>query len=266
MSDLRVTIIQTELAWQAPDANLEMFTNRLDAIEAPTDLVVLPEMFATGFTMDRKAAQSMNGTAVTWIRNQARKRKLHILGSIAITDQDRLYNRLLWVTPEGNLRTYDKRHLFRMAGEHQVYTAGLRLLTITVNGWRLRPFICYDLRFPGWMRNLNNSYDAAIVVANWPAPRRRHWQILLQARAVENQVWMVGVNRIGSDGDGRSYSGDSAIIAPDGKRHLDAGDDDAVLTTTLARDTLEACRHDFPVWMDADTDLMAAALQDGDAS
>ena len=159
------------------------------------------------------------------------------------------------MTPDGRFSTYDKRHLFRMVGEHHVSTAGNRMLTIALKGWRLRPFICYDLRFPGWTRNISNSYDVAVFIANWPAARRLHWRRLLQARAIENLSYVVGVNRVGTDGNGLAYSGDSAVIDPTGNVLSEVPDQPSIISVHIRKEDLDAYREAFPAWMDADLEL-----------
>ena len=184
MQNLNVTLIQTELAWENIGANLMHFDHSIDAVEAPTDLIVLPEMFSTGFSMNAHAlAEPMTGKAVTWIRNKAAKKEVTIVGSVMIQDNGKYYNRLLWACPDGRIILYDKKHLFRYAGEEKVYTAGKDIITVELKGWKIRPFICYDLRFPIWTRNLGLAYDLSLFVANWPAKRAPHWRALLRARA-----------------------------------------------------------------------------------
>ena len=259
MPDLTITLIQTALDWEDIDANLKRFDAWLDRAPAATDLVVLPEMFTTGFTMAPAAvAEQMDGRGATWLAQQARRRGVHLAGSLVIRDGGRHYNRLVWAQPDGRTLTYDKRHLFRMAGEHEVYAGGREHLTVTVNGWRIRPFVCYDLRFPGWTRNLGPQYDLALFVANWPAPRAKHWRLLLAARAVENQCWVAGVNRIGSDGNERRYDGQSRIVDPLGEVVLDAGTAAGIHTHTLSAARLAEYREAFPAWKDADLELRRA--------
>jgi len=200
MRDLTITLIQTELFWEDIPANLAMFDQKIDGMIEKTDIIVLPEVFTTGFTMNvEKTSQSMAGSAVSWLVGKARQKHAHILGSMIIDDGKKYFNRLVWAKPDGEILTYDKKHLFRMAGEQKVFSPGNRHLTVQVNGWKLRPFICYDLRFPIWCRNIANAYDVAIYIANWPAKRAHHWRILLPARAVENQSYVIGVNRVGKD-------------------------------------------------------------------
>ena len=257
MRDIKVTLIQTELIWEDVESNLSMFDTLIDDIKESTQLVVLPEMFTTGFTMNAvNLAQNMSGSAITWLRNKSRQKNVDIAGSIIAKDSGKFFNRLLWVKPEGDIFTYDKRHLFRMAGEDDVYSAGKKNITVDLLGWRIRPFVCYDLRFPLWTRNLDNRYDAAVFIANWPEKRSSHWKLLLQARAVENQCYVVGVNRVGTDGNGHPYCGDSSVIDPWGKILFQKHHKPCVKTVALSYDVLKKCRESFPAWMDADKDML----------
>jgi predicted amidohydrolase len=174
-----------------------------------------------------------------------------------IEDGGGYLNRLIWARPEGELHHYDKRHLFRMAGEEKVYRAGEKHLTVDLRGWKIRPFVCYDLRFPIWTRNIDNAYDAAIFVANWPAPRSGHWRKLLAARAIENQAYVIGANRVGTDGDSRSFIGDSAVFDPGGEALLQMDDVRGIQTVRLSAEALTAYRESFPAWMDADRGLVS---------
>jgi len=256
MPDLTLALIQTDLHWENGPANLAMFDALMTGIGNGVDLVVLPEMFTTGFTMNPAAvAQPMDGPAVAWLKAKSREIAADIAGSVVIGENGRFFNRLLWVKPDGTLLCYDKRHLFRMTGEHEVYTPGSGLLTVTLNGWRLRPFICYDLRFPIWTRNLYGAYDVAVFVANWPAARAVHWQTLLAARAIENQSYVAAVNRIGADGNGLTFDGGSTLIDPWGKVVWTANGSRQAHQVVLQRQVLDECRRGFPAWMDADRNL-----------
>ncbi len=253
MQDLTVTLLQCELAWENPAANLSFFEKSFEQSIQQTDLVVLPEMFTTGFSMNaRELAQDMDGTAVKWIRETSARHQVDITGSMIIRDGQRYYNRLIWAKPDGILQTYDKRHLFRMSGEHEVYSAGNQPIIVELKGWNIRPFVCYDLRFPAWTRNVKKQYDLAIFVANWPAPRSMHWKTLLRARAIENQCYVIGVNRVGTDGNGLPYDGNSSIIDPMGAVLYQQKDTPAIHTERLTFDILESYRESFPAWMDAD--------------
>ncbi len=256
MQDLKVTLVQTSLFWEDIEANLEMFDAKLDRLASPTDLIILPEMFSTGFSMHpQKLAETMDGRAVSWARAKARSMGVVITGSLMIKEGDAFYNRLIWVRPDGGLATYDKKHLFRYAGEHKVYRPGERLLTVGLKGWKIRPFICYDLRFPLWTRNFDNAYDLAIFVANWPERRSAHWRSLLPARAIENQAYVIGVNRIGNDGNGYYHSGDSAVINPAGRMLFTIGHAPCTRTIKLSAAAVTEYRKGFPAWQDADKDL-----------
>ncbi|MEJ2656825.1 MAG: amidohydrolase [Desulfobacterales bacterium] len=257
MQDLKVTLIQSELVWEDIGANLSEFDDRIAAIKEDTHLIILPEMFSTGFSMNAVGlAQDMTGSAVQWLRKKSSDIHTDIVGSIMINDQGKYYNRLIWAKPEGDLFTYDKRHLFRMAGEEKVYSAGSKTITVKLNDWHIRPFICYDLRFPAWTRNMKNQYDAAIFIANWPERRAEHWKVLLQARAVENQCYVLGVNRVGTDGNGLTYSGDSSIIDPWGTVIFQKSNQPVTYSTQLSYELLKRSREGFPVWMDADHDII----------
>ncbi len=253
MPDLTLTLVQSELVWEQRKVNLDRFEERLGSLAGKTDLVILPEMFSTGFTMNAgPLAEAMQGPTLGWMQALARRLGAAVTGSAIIRADGHLFNRLLWVEPGGRIHTYDKKHLFRMSGEHKIYTAGREPLTATIKGWRVRPFICYDLRFPVWCRNRGRSYDLALFVANWPSARAGHWRTLLQARAIENQCYVVGVNRVGTDGNGLSYRGDSSVIDPQGAVRYHCAEREDVFTTTLPREDLEAYREAFPAWMDAD--------------
>jgi len=257
MQNITVSLIQTELFWEDIQANLAMLDAKIDKISEKTDVIILPEMFTTGFTMNAgKLAESMNGSAVSWIAAKARQKNAHILGSVIIEEDKKYFNRLLFAKPDGEILTYDKKHLFRMAGEHNVFSAGNRHLTVTVNGWNLRTFICYDLRFPVWCRNIENRYDAAIFVADWPARRALHWKTLLPARAVENQSYVIGVNRVGEDGNRLAYSGDSSIVDPLGNILFTQADIPCIHTATLDYDRIREYRETFAAWQDADKDAI----------
>jgi len=257
MQDLQTTIIQTELIWEDIEANLAIFDEKIDAIKDNTHLIILPEMFTTGFSMNAASlAQNMEGSAVKWLREKSRQNNVDIVGSIIVREDGKFFNRLIWTKARGEIFTYDKRHLFRMAGEEKVFSAGHQNITVELRGWKIRPFICYDLRFPVWTRNIENRYDAAIFIANWPAKRSWHWKLLLQARAVENQCYVIGVNRVGTDGKGYPYSGDSSVIDPWGNIIFQKQSKAITYTAGLSYKTLQKSRKSFPVWMDADNNLI----------
>ncbi|MCR9260554.1 MAG: amidohydrolase [Pseudomonadaceae bacterium] len=252
MQPLTLSLIQSEVSWHDCGANLNLFSQLLQQVPDNTDLVLLPEMFSTGFTMaSEEVAQTMQGEAVTWLRDKAAEIQKHICASVVISDAGRYYNRFLCADPTGALHHYDKRHLFRMADEHQHYSAGENRLIFEVKGWRVLASVCYDLRFPVWLRN-TNDYDLMVCVANWPAARQSAWNTLLRARSIENQTFVAGVNRVGTDGNGVVYAGGSGIYAPDGEilaEQLEVAD---IISVSLNPATLLSLRTSFPVWQDAD--------------
>lgn len=252
VQDLTISLLQTPLAWHDPAANRAHFADLLQSLPAATDLAILPEMFTTGFTMDAEGlAEPMDGPTLQWMTALARKTGITLCGSVDVLDGGHYYNRCLWASPDGSHRHYDKRHLFRMAGEHEHYTAGTERLIVELNGWRICPLVCYDLRFPVWSRGIN-EYDLLVYVANWPAARRSAWTTLLPARAVENQCYVAGVNRVGRDGNGIDYAGDSAAYDFLGNALADSGDKAGAETVTLDHDALRRYREKFPAWRDAD--------------
>jgi omega-amidase len=211
MDNLKVCIIQVQLHWENPVANLLMFSEKINSISEKIDLIVLPEMFTTGFTMNAIAlSEEETGESVQWMISQARQYDVAITGSLIIKENKNFYNRLYFVFPDGSFQTYDKRHTFTLAGENRTYTAGDQQVIVEYKGWKICPLICYDLRFPVWARN-TQSYDLLIYVANWPEKRISAWDALLKARAIENMSFCVGVNRVGQDGNGHEYVGHSAI-------------------------------------------------------
>lgn len=252
MSTLNVTLLQQPLAWMDGEANLRHFDTLLKDIAA-RDLIVLPEMFTTGFAM--KAAQNSlpEAQVIEWLQDHARRSHALLAGSAAIQTEKGAVNRFLLVEPGGKVHRYDKRHLFRMGEEHKHYQAGERREIIEWRGWRILPQICYDLRFPVFARN-RSDYDLALYVANWPAARAHHWQTLLLARAIENQAYVMGCNRVGSDGNQLNYSGDSLIISPQGEILASAQPHQpARLDAGLSLETLSDYRTRFPAWRDADS-------------
>lgn len=250
--DLELVLIQSELAWQDPAVNRAQFQLLLEQAGG-ADLVVLPEMFSTGFSMGSAAlAEPENGPTSQWLLEQAAHLQAVICGSLIIQAADGSYrNRLLWARPDGSLAHYDKRHLFRMAGEHKHYAAGEHQLLLELKGWRIRPLICYDLRFPVWSRD-PHSTDLLLYVANWPAARRQHWNRLLPARAIENLCYVAAVNRIGQDGKGHLYSGDSQVLDFQGDSLLQAGEAAGVFRVVVSAAQLAAYRQRFPADQDAD--------------
>ena len=252
MQDLKVTLIQTELYWENPVANLAMLEEKIAQIEEETDLIVLPEMFSTAFSMNTTLAEPMNLTTFKWMKQQAAQTKAVILGSVMIREGEKVFNRMIWMQPDGQFQTYDKRHLFRMGAEHEFYQSGDEHVIVSYKGWNLALFVCYDLRFPVWSRNVGMAYDAAIYVANWPAPRANAWRTLLQARAIENLAYVVGVNRVGTDANNLSYAGDSLLVDFKGGLQLDLQAKDQILTSELSAVDLADFRAKFPAHLDAD--------------
>ena len=256
MQDLAVTLVQRELAWEQAQDNRTQIESLLRGLRDPGDLVVLPEMFTTGFSMNALAnAEPPQGDTEAWMRSLALELNCAITGSIAVRREDKAYNRMLFATPEG-VEHYDKRHLFRMAGEHNRYAAGDERVVVNWRGWRILLQVCYDLRFPVFSRN-REDYDLALYVANWPAPRRMHWRQLLIARAIENSACIVGVNRIGSDANGLDYSGDSLAVGADGELLADLQSESEAVTVNLSAKTLLSYRERFPAHMDADRFTLA---------
>lgn len=251
LPDLEVTMIQCELVWENPDDNRRQIGNLIDALDK-TDLIILPEMFTTGFSMNAvKNAEPPGGETEQWLSRLVRRHNCAITGSIAVQENKSVYNRLLFATPTG-VYYYDKRHLFRMAGEDQRYHSGSERVIVKWCDWRINLQVCYDLRFPVFSRN-RNDYDLLLYVANWPAIRRNHWRQLLIARAIENQACVVGVNRIGSDAKGMAYEGDSLAIAPDGAIILDMMNKTGAGRLTLNGEELRLYRQQFPCHLDADS-------------
>lgn len=255
MQDLIITTVQTQLYWEDRDKNLAHLDRKLDELTGTSDIIVLPEMFTTGFSMKPELlAEEHGGQGLQWMLKKASQKQCVITGSISVKEHDHYYNRLYWVNPDGSFQHYDKRHLFRMGDEHSHYQAGTGTLIVDCKGWKICPLICYDLRFPVWSRNTkNNPYDVLIYVANWPEVRSYPWKQLLIARAIENQAYVVGVNRVGHDNNDLAYSGDSAVINPRGeiisstKAH-----EDRTETTVLSCKYLAEFRKLFPVMMDGD--------------
>ncbi|MBO0933946.1 amidohydrolase [Fibrella aquatilis] len=260
---MNITLLQTALHWQDPVANRAMLEETIFTLPQPTDLIVLPEMFTSGFTMEAAVvAEPMNLTTFRWMRQMAEQTNAAITGSYVVQEGNaagkRFYNRLIWMQPDGQWASYDKRHLFRMAGEEKAYMAGNQRLVCEWRGWRICPLVCYDLRFPVWSRNHAYpdgmlDYDLLLYVANWPAPRQTAWDTLLQARAIENLSYVAGVNRVGTDGIGHPYTGGTALIDFKGDVLFRQYDTEAVHQQTLSLESLQAFRAKFPAYLDADT-------------
>ena len=250
---LNISFIQADLVWENKQANFSLFESLFHETDQP-DLVVLPEMFSTGFSMQPAALYDQEpGMALRWMQTQAEKHQFALAGSVIVNDFGNYYNRFYFVQPDGSYQSYDKRHLFRMANEHLHYTPGNQRVIIEYQAWRILPQVCYDLRFPVWSRN-RADYDLLLYVANWPEKRRAHWLTLLQARAIENQAYVLGVNRTGHDGKNIRYSGDSALFAPDGTRLSPNSyrKNNMVHSQWLSHEPLHQSRSQFPAWQDAD--------------
>lgn len=286
MSSVLITIVQTALYWENKEANRQMLEQKIRAINGKTEIVVLPEMFSTGFSMNPSAlAETMDGETVQWMKKIAAEKKIILTGSIIIkekapspkeragvrrrvSDSDHgvggevYFNRLIWMLPNGKYGYYDKRHRFAFAGEDQHYTAGNKRLITSVNGWKINLQVCYDLRFPVWARQTSPDkgegeisapeYDLLIYVANWPERRNTAWKTLLQARAIENQSYVVGVNRVGADGNGINHSGDSLVIDPLGEILYHKKNEEDIFTIALDKEHLQNIREKFPFWKDGD--------------
>lgn len=248
---LDITTIQSDIIWENKDLNLKNYQEKIDKIES-TDLIILPEMFNTGFTMDPKPfAESMSGETIQWMKSNASKRDIAICGSLIIEEEGKYFNRFIWVNPDSSIQYYDKRHLFSFAGEDKNYTPGDSKLIIDYKGWKICTLICYDLRFPVWARNVED-YDVLIYVANWPSKRKSAWRSLLVARAIENQCYVIGVNRVGTDGNNVSYNGDTSLINALGETLYINSQSEDVFTTSLSRADLTKVRNLFPFLKDKD--------------
>ncbi len=252
MPDLRVSIVQSDLLWHQPAANRDMFEEHVRKLSGSTDLILLPEMFTSGFTMEVDGLEDIGSPTSDWMREQARLSGAALCGSTVYKTANGHVNRLLFASPDGDITHYDKTHLFRMAGEHERYVAGARRVVTEYMGWRILLLVCYDLRFPVFCRN-RQDYDLVLCVANWPAARRHPWRVLLQSRAIENQAFVAGVNRVGEDGNGVAYSGDSMLVDFKGHALIDREPDEKfVATETLSLKALENFREKFQAWRDAD--------------
>jgi predicted amidohydrolase len=251
---LNITIIQSDTVWGAIEKNLQNIASKIEAITEKTDLIILPEMFSTGFMMNpEKVAEPMDGSAIKWMQKIASEKKCAISGSLIITENNKYYNRFVFVHQSGNMVHYDKKHLFTLAGEEKIYTAGVNRLLFEYKGWKISPFVCYDLRFPVWSRN-TEGYDIAIYSANWPKPRTNAWDTLLEARAIENMCYCIGVNRIGKDDNGLEYSGHSKIVSPLGKILSETKENlEDVISFSLSKKELIETKNKFQFLNDQDT-------------
>ncbi len=250
LNDLRICVVQTDIIWEDPSANLRKFSE-LIAKTDQADVIILPEMFTTGFTMHpENYKETMDGKSVSRIRNIASAKGAVITGTLIIEENGKIYNRCIWASPDGAIEYYDKRHLFTMSGEHMHYSAGEKRLLTEYKSWKFCPLICYDLRFPVWSRN-REDYDVLLYMANWPATRHRAWKTLLPARAIENQAYCIGVNRVGRDGNGHEYIGDSVFVDPGGISFF-TGDREKTEIFELSHRELHNFRKKFPVLKDRD--------------
>jgi len=256
MQALKVSLVQGATRWHDPAGNRDYYGALMAPLQG-SDLIVLPETFTSGFSNEAiHHAETMDGPTVAWLREQAHALDAAVTGSVQLRVEGKVYNRLLLVTPDGTVQHYDKRHLFRYAGEHERYAAGSERLVVEWRGWRICPLVCYDLRFPVYSRNRRTpngfDYDLLLYVANWPTPRREPWRTLLRARAIENLCYCAGLNRVGTDGNGLGYSGDSAVIDFLGAPLAELGAQEQGITLTLDAAALAEHRARFPAWMDAD--------------
>ena len=253
MNTLKITTFQAYLFWENIDKNLQNLGLRLSSIREKTDLIVLPEMFSTGFSMNPEAhAEAMDGKTMNWMLKQAKKFNCVITGSIIIKEDEKYFNRLIWMRPDGSYEYYDKRHLFGLGEEDKHYSSGDRKLFVELHGWKICPMICYDLRFPVWLRNKDEEYDMLLIVANWPERRSLHWRTLIPARAIENQSFVVAVNRVGNDGNEIYHSGDSMCINPNGNVIYYKPNDEDLYTFSINKEDLITARQSFPFLKDAD--------------
>ncbi|MBA4196846.1 MAG: amidohydrolase [Chitinophaga sp.] len=259
MSTLTFSLIQTNLFWENKQANLQMLEEKINAIKEKTEVVVLPEMFSTGFSMQpEKFAETMDGDTINWMKKVAANKKVIVTGSLIIKENDAFYNRLIWMLPNGQYGYYNKRHCFAYAEEDKHYTPGNKRLIAQVKGWKINLQICYDLRFPVWARqqkaDADNEaeYDVLLYVANWPERRNTAWKTLLTARAIENQCYVIGVNRVGNDGNNIYHSGDSMVINPLGEVMYSKAHEEDIFTIILNREDLLNIRSKFPFLNDAD--------------
>lgn len=258
---LTCTIIQTALYWEDKAANLQMLEQKINSINQKTELVILPEMFTTGFSMQPKLfAETMDGATISWMKQIATTKKIILTGSIIVEENNQYYNRLIWMLPNGTVGYYNKRHCFGFAGEDKHYTPGNKRLIASVKGWKINLQICYDLRFPVWARqnqaateNKEPEYDLLLYVANWPERRNTAWKTLLAARAIENQAYVIGVNRVGNDGNNIYHSGDSLVVNSLGEIMYHKAHDEDIFTITLQKEELVEVRNKFPFLKDADS-------------
>lgn len=250
---LHISLIQPNIVWEDKKANLLQYEKAIESITDKKEVVILPEMFSTGFSMaPERLAETMEGPSVNWMKEMSRKHRCIITGSLIIEENGHYYNRLIWMQPDGNFGTYDKRHLFGYAKENDHYSRGEKRLIAQVKGYRICLQVCYDLRFPVWARNQGSEYDVLVYVANWPERRSLAWKTLLQARAIENLSYVIGVNRVGEDGNGIYHSGDSSVFGPTGEMIWQQAHDAVVHSFTIEKEVVENTRNHFPFLDDAD--------------
>jgi predicted amidohydrolase len=248
---INITLIQSNIIWEDKISNLKNYQEKIDKIES-TDLIILPEMFTTGFSMNPKdISETMNGETIQWMKANASKMNSAICGSIIIEEEGKYFNRFIWVNPDGSIHQYDKKHLFSFAGENKNYTPGNKKIIIEYKGWKICPLVCYDLRFPVWSRN-SEEYDLLIYVANWPTKRKLAWKSLLVARAIENQCYVIGVNRVGKDENNHYYSGESSLINALGETLYINSHVEDVYSTTITKCELNKIRKLLPFLNDKD--------------
>ena len=250
---LNIVLIQANLEWENSQGNINYFDKKIDAVSSNVDVVVLPEMFSTGFSMKpEKLAETMEGISISWMKEKAIKKQVAIVGSLIIKENESYYNRLIFAHSNGNIETYDKRHLFTYGGEEKVYESGVDRLIVHYKGWKICPMICYDLRFPVWSRN-SDDYDVLIFIANWPRPRISAWDTLLKARAIENMSYTIGVNRVGVDGNNLEYIGHSQAIDMLGNELINIdSENEAVFEVSLDKRKLIETRNRFGFLNDTD--------------
>jgi len=249
-NEISIALIQTDLVWKDKKANLSNLANLISAIEKEIDIIVLPEMFSTAFCVDDiTLAEDINGETVAWLQHQAKEKNAAICGSILFKEDNLYYNRFLFVEPNGNIHHYNKHHLFSLVGEEKYLTKGKKKILIDYKGWKIQPFICYDIRFPAWCAN-NDNADIQLYVANWPKKRSHHWKILLQARAIENQCYTIGVNRIGNDFYNNEHDGCSAAFDYTGTQLSLLENTNGTEIVTLSKDELEKHKQRYPFWKD----------------
>jgi predicted amidohydrolase len=252
---MRLTLVQSALIWQNPEANRTQFSHQLAGLRDTTDLIVLPEMFNTGFSMDAaRLAEPMDGPTMEWLKKTAEDLNAAVTGSFICVENGCFYNRMAFVFPDGRYECYDKKHLFGLAGEQDFFSSGNNPLMVEWKGFRIRPLICYDLRFPVWSRNqVDQPYDLLLYIANWPSRRAHHWKSLLTARAIENQAFVAGVNIVGTDGNGLEYVGESTIVNFSGELIFQLSGQEGVFTAHLNASSLKQYRAELPFLKDADT-------------